>query len=354
MRPPRVKSYIIRTVAPNSHRGPLSVFRPALGLLGLLAFATSACGAPSREPQHPVTVTATIAPASVVPAPARLALPPTDEKTIDGEVVSRLNARVDITEPWKPLVDGAFYLAPDDVVAKDGGVDVVVHFHGATLVEDEWRTTALDAVIVSVNLPGYGVAQYRDRFAVPGRFAGIVGDAVKRVGGTHVRRLGLISWSAGYGAIQDVLSDDGFYAMVDTVVLLDGMHVDYKKGSPDKAGMAVFERFAHDAASGDKQMIVTHSAVTPIDYASTTETAAMLLASVGAARVNETVTYARGMVEWYHADKGGLHVRGFRGEGLRDHTNQAHLLDDAVRGYLEPRWTRLAVLEERATAAIEM
>jgi hypothetical protein len=290
------------------------------------------------------------------PAPvARLAADEKkDEKSIDREVVSRLNARLGIAEPWKPMNDGAWYLAPDDVVAKDGGVDVIVHFHGATLVEEEWRTTALDAVIVSVNLPGYGVGQYRDRFAEPGRFAGVVGDAVKRVGGTHVRRLGLVSWSAGYGAIQDVLSDDGFYAMVDTVVLLDGMHVDYKRGSPDKAGMAVFERFAEDAASGDKQMIVTHSSVTPGDYASTTETAAMLLASVGATRVEEKRTHARGMVEWYHADKGGLHIRGFRGEGLRDHTDQVHLLDDAVRGYLEPRWTRLSVLEERATATIEM
>jgi hypothetical protein len=243
---------------------------------------------------------------------------------------------------------GAYYLAPDDVVGKDGAVDVIVHFHGAPFVEDEWQRTAVDALVVSVHLPGYGVAQYRDMFATRERFGTMVGEAVRRVGGTHARRLALVSWSGGYGAVQDLLSDPDCYAMTDTVALFDGMHADYREGLPDEASIAVFERFARDATLGKKQMIVTHSSVTPFTYASTTETATMLLFSLGVPRVEETRTNPRGMVEYYHADEGGLHVRGFRGDGLRDHIDQVHLLSDAVRVFIAPRWTRQAILEERS------
>jgi hypothetical protein len=340
--------YILRTVAPPSHRGLLPLLRPVLRFAAFLAFATSACGAASGtlDPLHPAMMT---------PAPVAGAGTETPERPkVEREVATRLNARLDLSEPWKPISDGAFYLAPEDVVGKDGGVDVVVHFHGATMVDDEWRATGLDAVIVSVHLPGYGVAQYRDMFAQADRFGALVDDAVKRVGGTHVRRLGLVSYSAGYGAIQDVLADPTTYAMVDTVIVLDGMHVDYREGLPDDGGLAIFERFAKDAAFGDKQMILTHSAVAPLDYASTTETATMLLASVGVTRIEEKRTNVRGMTEWYHADHGGLHVRGFRGDNAKDHIDQVHLVGDAVRVFIAPRWTRLAVLEEGAHETIEM
>jgi len=54
------------------------------------------------------------------------------------------------------------------------------------------------------------------------------------------------------------------------------------------------------------------------------------------------------MVEWYHADKGGLHVRGFRGDDARDHLDQARLIGETVRAYITPRWTRWALDEEKS------
>jgi hypothetical protein len=294
----------------------------------------------------------------MTPAPAAVRPQTDDAAAIDREVTARLNARLDLAGSWRPLVWGASYLAPDDVVAKDGGVDVIVHFHGALVVDEEWRASGIDAVVVNMTLPGYGVGVYRDMFASSDRFGAIVDDAVKRVGGTHVRRLGLVSWSAGYGGTQDVLSNPHYYAMVDTVVVIDGMHADYVEGLPDEGDFAVFERFARDAVGGQRQMIITHSAVVPPGYASTTETATMLLASVGVSRIEEKKTNARGMVEWYHADSGGLHVRGFRGDGPHDHMDQVHLVGDIVRSFIAPRWTRRAVIEERSggvpSATIEL
>ena len=161
----------------------------------------------------------------MTPAPKPAAPPTDDSAAVDREVASRMNARLDVSGPWKPMAEGATYLAPDDVVAKDGGVDVIVHFHGAMVVDEEWRASGIDAAIVSVTLPGYGVTVYRDYLAVVDRFGAIVEDVVKRVGGTHVRRLGLVSWSAGYGATQIVLSEPRYYAMVDTVATCPRLRV---------------------------------------------------------------------------------------------------------------------------------
>ncbi len=300
---------------------------------------------PGRGPRRPL-----FTPAPATDAPAAADAVDDEAASIDREVASRMNARLDVAGPWKSMAWGASYLAPDDVVAKDGGVDVIVHFHGAQVVDEEWRSSGVDAVIVGVTLPGYGVTPYRDMFALEGTFAAILDDAVKRVGGTHVRRLALASWSAGYGATQDVLGTARFYAMVDTVAVFDGMHADYVEGLPDEGDVAIFERFARDAVQGDKQMIVTHSAVRPPGYASTTETATMLLAAVGVPRIEEKRTNVRGMTEWYHADRAGLHVRGFRGSGPSDHMDQVHLLGDVMRTFVAPRWTRMAVVEERQAA----
>jgi hypothetical protein len=238
------------------------------------------------------------------------------------------------------------------VVADDGSVDVMVHFHGAAVVEREWRASGLDAVIVAVTYPGYGVAVYRDAFADPERFGAIVSDVVAKVGAKRLRRLGCTSWSAGYGGTTRVLENPKWYPRVDTVVLLDGLHVDYSEGIIDDTRIRIFERFARDAMGGKTEMVVTHSSVAPPGYASTTETASFLLGKLGIAKVEQTRTVKRGVVEWYHADEGDFHVRGFRGDGPRDHMDQVALVDDMVREYVVPRWTRMAVVDElKARAA---
>jgi hypothetical protein len=329
---------------------------PVLGLLAGLALG--ACTgqfeslAPAAIPASTELTSAAI-PGSAALTSAAPTVAPTapavarDDSALDQDVDARLHAQPTLSGRWKRLSETTSYLAAKDAVAPDGGVDVIVHFHGTKLAEEAWRTTAIGALVVGVQLPGHGVGPYRETFAAPERFRAMVDAAVSRVGGTHVRRLGLVSWSAGYGAVEDVLSDPGLYAMVDTVVLLDSMHVSYKEGLPDETSLATFERFARDAVRGDKQLIVTHSSIVPGEYASTTETASMLLASAGATRAFERKKNQHGMIEFYHADEGGFHVRGFRGEYWRDHLEQVQLAGDEVRAFIAPRWTRLAIQDDR-------
>jgi len=344
--------------------------RLAVGALLCLAVASvAACGGQaqhalkSQSMQEAARAAASLAkesaspeetapPEAVVVRDSAQPTPDNPSDNLEREVASRLSSPVALTQAWTQVGPFTSYLAPDAVAGFDGGVDVVVHFHGASLAEADWRSgVELPVAIVNVSIPGYGVGPYRDAFADPARFRALVDDVVARVGGAHVRRLGLIAWSAGYGAVQQVLADEESYPAIDTVVLLDGLHADYVDGSPDPRALAPFARFAHDAAAGRKQMIVTHSSVVPGGYASTGETASALLDDVGAERVEETRTNARGMVEWYHADQNGLHVRGFRGGDARDHLEQVHLVGDVMHAFVAPHWAQLDVLEERHVLA---
>jgi hypothetical protein len=251
--------------------------------------------------------------------------------------------------PWHDLGGWARFMAPTTpFVAKDGGVDVAFHFHGGEVAEKDWRQTGLNALIIGVTFPGWGNVQYKKGFSDPIRFGTILDEALKRVGATHVRRLLLVSWSAGYAAMSLVLANAHYYSIADTAIVLDGIHADYVDGKPDERPLTNFERFARAAVNGDKTMIVVHSSIVPPGYASTTQMAELLCASVGAQRIEEERRRPGGPIEWYHSDAGGLHVRGYRGEGPEDHMDQLHLLDDLVREHVTARWTRLALLEEKA------
>lgn len=282
------------------------------------------------------------------PAPVAAASDEPSSKEVDAEVERRLAAGVQYGA-WQKIGGYARYMAPVDkgFVSADGAVDVAFQFHGAEVAEKDWRRCGLNALIVSVTFPGWGSSVYKAGFADPEHFGEILDVAMKHVGATHVRRLLLVSWSAGYAAMGLTLSNDHYYALTDAIVVLDGLHADYVDGLPDEQPILIFERFARDAIAKKKTMVVAHSSIVPPGYASTTVMAAFLLGKVGVPRVEEHKKNAAGMVEYYHADSGNFHVHGFWGKTGEDHVNQLHLLDDLVRENVTPRWTRLQVEEEK-------
>lgn len=285
------------------------------------------------------------------------ALTQQEEADVDREVADRLANAPPLTY-WRPLgVPGGsagslVYLAPKDgFVADDGGVDVIVHFHQATLADREWRKSGTSAVVISAAYAYVGGSgPYRDAFADAERLNEMLKDVTERVHATHVRRLALVSFSAGYGAIGQILDDPRYYAMVDAVILLDSLHADYTDShAVDTSTLGGILRFAKDAADGKKAMFVTHSSIVPPDYASTTETAAVLCEAAGAPLVSEVKTNDRGMIEKDHADRGGFHVRGYRGEGPKDHMDQLSLVGRVARETIVTRWARFDALAHRAT-----
>ena len=168
--------------------------------------------------------------------------------------------------------------------------------------------------------------------------------------GLHVRHLALASWSAGFAAVGKILGVERYYAMIDTVVLNDSLHSQYKDPNPKTAAQGAdrvdlkmirsFVRFAKDAAAGQKTMAITHSAIIPPDYASSTEATQALLTAIEVPSQTTDEGGWRSMKLLKRADAGNLHVRGFRGAGPRDHFDHLYLLGDVLRSWVVPRWKR--------------
>ena len=189
-----------------------------------------------------------------------------------------------------PLSRGTVYLAPG--FDPRAPATLLVHFHGAPwLIEHHVASAALGVVLVTVQL-GSGSRVYADSFSDERDFDRLIAEArqvVERASPVTIdwTRVVLSSFSAGYGAIRAILRHSMHYRSVDGIILADSMHAAYVDSSaPAALGIAravvledvdVFVRFARDALTGNKQMLVIHSEVYPGTYASTTETADHLL-----------------------------------------------------------------------------
>ncbi|WP_394837047.1 hypothetical protein LVJ94_09075 [Pendulispora rubella] len=251
---------------------------------------------------------------------------------------------------WEPAEFGAWYLAPKKF--RSDVFDVIFHFHAGRAAAKEYREQAGGAVIVAVTY-GAGSKSYADAFNDPNRFQAMLGDIEMRLRKStnnprlHVRRISLFAWSAGYGAIRNILTQ-GYYDRIDTIVLLDGLHANYLAlpSAPngrrvDGRGLDAFMRFAQDAAAGNKSFVFTHSSIVPPGYASTTETAAVLTDVVGAKKAWLRVPGPRNFQRIYRADVKGFHIRGFAGTTKDAHISQLHLVGEVLRDVVVPRWLRL-------------
>ena len=113
-----------------------------------------------------------------------------------------------------------------------GAFDVMIHFHGHEPVRKEWVRVMEGPVHVGIDL-GIGSGPYMTAFARPDSFKRLIESVEKAMAkktgkkNAHVRKVGLSAWSAGYGAVQEIISKPYGRELVDTVILLDGLHSGY-------------------------------------------------------------------------------------------------------------------------------
>jgi hypothetical protein len=288
-------------------------------------------------------------------AKAKVVEPPAETEPMTLEELP--NVDVELDTKWRGFAKGCSYLAPkNDIVKTDGSVDVVFEFHAGMMAEREMRETGLPAVFVTCGF-GVGSGSYADEFIDQARFGRMLYLLTKKLDeqthreDVHVGKLTVASWSAGFGAVSRILAVSRYYDMIDSVVLLDGLHAKYKEGPDQKRPaqgkehvdlrlLSSFTRFAKDAAAGKKTMVITHSAIVPPDYASVAETTAAMLDSIGVPQAAVEEHTSRGMTLSSRADTKGLHVRGFRGGGPRDHFAQLHLFGEVLRSWVVPLYTQ--------------
>jgi hypothetical protein len=230
----------------------------------------------------------------------------------------------------------------------DLGFDVILHFHGMDPLRKTLVQVAGGVVLAGVDR-GAGSGRYTAAFQNPQIFPRLrrsIERALQRHTGderAHIRHLALSAWSAGYGAIVEILKQG--HEGIDALVLLDSLHAGWNRTAPRRRGpralgdhhIAPVIEFARLASQGRKIFVLTHSNVDPVTYPSTGRTADFLLERLGLER--KTVLRDAGLLAQIGAvDVQGLHVWSYRGNDERTHCAHLSLIAQAVRDVLEPAW----------------
>ncbi len=212
---------------------------------------------------------------------------------------------------------------------------LLIHFHGGTWLAEVAASRVNTAVITIQAGSGSGV--YAKAFSDPLRFGNLLKEAEAKAG-MKFSPITLSGWSAGYGAIREILKTPESYARVDRVLLIDGLHTGYVNGKPgpqesqlETEPLEIFVKFARDAVAGKKRMMITHSEIFPGTFASTTETTEYLLNQLGAKR--------KTVVKWgplqtqilSEVKAGNFLLLGFAGNSAPDHVDQLHSLPEYLK-----------------------
>lgn len=177
----------------------------------------------------------------------------------------------------------------------EDSLPLLIHFHGAPdVTEANFRRAGLSGVLVTINCRGLSSA-YRRPFEDEELFDHVLDDVKRNLArgellGKHVdwARIDVSCFSAGYGAVRELLRRPTIRQRIDAVVAADSIYASiHKQGDKrtvDADQMAPFVSFARQAAKGKKMLLVTHSQMAVEPYASTVETADYLLSKTRLAR----------------------------------------------------------------------
>jgi hypothetical protein len=208
-------------------------------------------------------------------------------------------------------------------------------FHGGTWLPEVAASVNRIAVI-SVQA-GSGSATYARLFENPGRFLALLLEAETK-SGTRFGRILLGGWSAGCGAIRQILKTPAAYARIDSVLVIDGIHTDYPDGKPgpleSKIGtenLEIWLQLGRDALASKKRMIVTHTEIFPGTFARTTETADYLLKQLGVPRTTVLKWGPMATQQLSEAHAGSFLLMGFAGNSAPDHVDQLHSLPEYLK-----------------------
>ena len=211
---------------------------------------------------------------------------------------------------------------------------LAVHFHGdSNLVETVIHRWHSNAAVISI-LAGGGSDAYAAAIGSGEKFRELLAEAQQKCACVF-RPIYLTSFSAGYGAVREILRDPLSVKRVDGVVLADSLHAGYETG--DKPGPVVpadvdsLYEFAKLASRGVKRMLVTHSEVFPGTFASTTETADYLLKQLHLKRKAVLRWGVLGMQQLSEAHVGNFQLLGFAGNSAPDHTDHFHAIYDWLK-----------------------
>ena len=220
-------------------------------------------------------------------------------------------------------------------------LDLLIHFLGASYVVKNAADQYKGEVVAAFVHLGAGSKingdAFRDSAVFPRLIDSLRVNTEQRLGhSVHFKKIILSGWSAGYGAVRQILSTSDNYSRVDAAILLDGIHASYvpegitlaEGGRIDSSHVEAFLRFARDASLPESrhQFLIVHSEIFPGTYASTTESTDYILQQLGIKRQAVLEWGPLGMQQISSAGQGHFRVLGFAGNTAPDHVDQFHAL----------------------------
>ena len=180
---------------------------------------------------------------------------------------------------WKLWLPGK-YTPP-----ADGKVDLLIHFHGhPPVVRNNVAHAELNAAVVTVNYNGLS-SVYRIPFSDEALFQTLL-DVTREALSEHfdasklveIDHLALSSFSAGYGAVRQILKSPDYREQIDAILAADSLYASTAEdGTPEDEQMADYKQWAEMATRGEKRFVFTHTRVETPTYESTAETGDELL-----------------------------------------------------------------------------
>ncbi len=223
-------------------------------------------------------------------------------------------------------------------------VDVLVHFHGSpALVRQRCQAAGLNCVVINVTYSGLS-SVYRDPFSADRElFQKLLDEALvelRRQYGfaeqSEWGKLAVSSFSAGFGAVREILKTPKYFDRIDAIFLVDSLYSGYvgdgtgkiQEGVVHPGLMKDFLRYARESAKGNKVMIVTHCDGPTPGYASTRETADYLLKELElepksvdllVGEIDSAKSQPREFRLYRMAQRNGFSLFGTPGDNVADH-----------------------------------
>lgn len=167
-------------------------------------------------------------------------------------------------------------------------VNLTIHFHGAAwFAIDEHLRRGLAEPLIAVNV-GEGSSVYRDAFLDADAWPKLLSHAMAETGGTTIERVDITSFSAGYGAVRELLKQPDPSKLIRRIVLADSMYASFTSPTdktPLKEQIDPYIEFAKAAMRGEKAFVVTCSQVPTETYANSAACAQALVRGVNSSLV---------------------------------------------------------------------
>jgi len=243
------------------------------------------------------------------------------------------------------IIDGdrKFTLFIPSAYRPSKAIDLTIHFHSAIwhAMQEHLDRGATGPIIAFY--PGEGSSVYAKSFEDKARLGrwmrAVEAECIKRgaPAGARVQSLAISSFSAGYGAVRQILEDPLAFNLIKRVVLCDSMYGSLDPNSqariPANEHISCWKPLAESATRGEKTFCITYSQVPTPTYASSSECAAALVRMCGGdLRPVEKGTLSATLDADFpllaRFDKGHFHVWGYGGEDGQAHmTHARHLAD---------------------------